>query len=70
MAENAKAFAKYGARFLARGGNSEVVEGRSYSRTGTVEFKYFDTALTATTHLNMRGLIPTGVMIDRRGPSL
>jgi uncharacterized protein (DUF1330 family) len=46
VAENAKAFAKYGARFVARGGNSEVVEGRSYSRTVIVEFEDFDTALT------------------------
>jgi uncharacterized protein (DUF1330 family) len=46
VAENAKAFAKYGARFLARGGNSEVVEGRSYSRTVIVELKDFDAALT------------------------
>jgi uncharacterized protein (DUF1330 family) len=46
VAENAKAFGKYGARFLARGGNSEVVEGRSYSRTVIIEFKDFDTALT------------------------
>ena len=28
VAENAKAFGKYGAPFLARGGSSEVVEGR------------------------------------------
>jgi uncharacterized protein (DUF1330 family) len=46
VAENAIAFAKYGARFLARGGKSEIVEGRGHSRTVVIEFKDFDTALT------------------------
>jgi uncharacterized protein (DUF1330 family) len=45
VAENANAFAKYGARFLARGGKSEVVEGQGHSRTVVLEFKDFDTAL-------------------------
>src|SRR5687768_13346990 len=45
VAENANAFAKYGARFLTRGGKSETVEGRGYSRTVVIEFKDFDTAL-------------------------
>jgi uncharacterized protein (DUF1330 family) len=45
VAENANAFSKYGARFLARGGKSEAVEGRGYSRTVIIEFKDFDTAL-------------------------
>jgi uncharacterized protein (DUF1330 family) len=46
VAENANAFAKHGARFLARGGKSEVVEGRGHSRTVVIEFKDFDPALT------------------------
>jgi uncharacterized protein (DUF1330 family) len=45
MTENAKALIKYGARFLARGGKSELVEGRGHSRTVIVEFKDFETAL-------------------------
>jgi len=45
IAANATALTKYGARFLVRGGKSEVVEGRGYSRTVVVEFKDFDTAL-------------------------
>src|SRR5215207_4877644 len=45
VAENANAFAKFGARFLARGGKSELVEGRGHSRTVVLEFKDFDTAL-------------------------
>jgi uncharacterized protein (DUF1330 family) len=43
---NATALTKYGARFLVRGGKSEVVEGRGYSRTVVVEFEDFDTAIT------------------------
>jgi uncharacterized protein (DUF1330 family) len=45
IAANATALTKYGARFLVRGGKSEVVEGRGYSRTVVVEFKDFDMAL-------------------------
>jgi uncharacterized protein (DUF1330 family) len=45
MAENAKAFRKYGARFLTRGGKSEAVEGEGRSRTVLIEFKDFATAL-------------------------
>ena len=45
VAENAKAFRKYGARFLARGGKSEAVEGKGRSRTVVIEFKDYATAL-------------------------
>ena len=45
IAENAKAFRKYRAKFLARGGKSEVVEGRGRSRTVVIEFKDYATAL-------------------------
>jgi uncharacterized protein (DUF1330 family) len=45
LAENAKAFRKYGAKFVARGGKSEVVEGAGRSRTVVIEFKDFATAL-------------------------
>ena len=45
IAENANAFAKYGARFLVRGGRSDVVEGRGRSRTVVIEFNDFETAL-------------------------
>jgi uncharacterized protein (DUF1330 family) len=45
MAENANALIKYGGRFLARSGKSEIVEGRGHSRTVVVEFKDFETAL-------------------------
>jgi uncharacterized protein (DUF1330 family) len=45
IAENAKAFRKYGAKFLTRGGKSEAVEGKGRSRTVVIEFKDFATAL-------------------------
>lgn len=45
IAANAEAFRKYGARFLARGGRAEAVEGSSRSRTVLIEFKDYDTAL-------------------------
>ena len=45
IAENAKAFRKYGARFLARGGKSNVVEGHGRSRVVVIEFKDYTTAL-------------------------
>ena len=45
VAENAKAFRKYGARFLARGGKSEAVEGEGRSRMVMIEFKDYATAL-------------------------
>jgi uncharacterized protein (DUF1330 family) len=44
-AYNAKAFRKYGARFLARGGKSNVVEGHGRSRVVVIEFKDYTTAL-------------------------
>ncbi len=45
VAENAVAFRKYGARFLARAGKSETVEGSARSRNVVIEFKDYATAL-------------------------
>ena len=45
QAANAIAFAKYGARFLTRGGSSEVKEGALRSRHVIIEFKDYATAL-------------------------
>ncbi len=45
IAANAVAFAKYGARFLVRGGRAEVVEGRFRARVVVIEFADYDTAL-------------------------
>jgi uncharacterized protein (DUF1330 family) len=46
IAENAKAFRKYGARFLARGGKSETVEGKGRSRNVLIEFPDYAAALS------------------------
>ena len=45
VAANAAAFAKYGARFLVRGGRSEAPEGTPRSRNVVIEFKDYDTAI-------------------------
>jgi uncharacterized protein (DUF1330 family) len=45
LAENRNAFRKYGARFLIRGGKSEVVEGTGRTRIVVIEFKDYATAL-------------------------
>jgi uncharacterized protein (DUF1330 family) len=45
VAANAKAFAKYGARFLVRGDRHVVKEGRARARTVILEFKDYATAL-------------------------
>jgi uncharacterized protein (DUF1330 family) len=42
---NAEAFAKYGARFLVRGGASEQKEGALRARHVVIEFKDYATAL-------------------------
>ena len=42
---NAMAFAKYGARFLVRGGKHVTKEGSSRSRNVVLEFKDYETAL-------------------------
>ncbi|HEY4044414.1 MAG TPA: DUF1330 domain-containing protein [Rhodopila sp.] len=45
VAANAAAFAKFGARFLVRGGRSEAPEGTSRARNVVLEFKDYDTAV-------------------------
>lgn len=44
-AENANAFRKYGARFLTRGGQCEMPEGRLRSRIVVIEFPSYRAAL-------------------------
>ncbi|GHC30547.1 uncharacterized protein (DUF1330 family) [Gemmobacter caeni] len=41
---NALPFARYGARFLVRGGEQQVVEGSAKSRTVVIEFADLETA--------------------------
>lgn len=45
VAANGKALAKYGARFMARGGKTERQEGAPRSRVVVVEFPSYDAAL-------------------------
>jgi uncharacterized protein (DUF1330 family) len=45
VAANAAAFAKYGAKFVVRGGRFEVPEGSARSRNIVLEFKDYATAL-------------------------
>ncbi|GFE65921.1 DUF1330 domain-containing protein [Litoreibacter roseus] len=44
-AANAEPFAKYGARFVVRGGTQEVREGAAKKRTVVIEFKDLATAV-------------------------
>jgi uncharacterized protein (DUF1330 family) len=45
IAVNAKAFKKYGGRFLARGGPYEAPEGKPRSRTVVIEFPTYSAAV-------------------------
>jgi uncharacterized protein (DUF1330 family) len=45
IVENAKALHKFGARFLTRGGKSEIPEGHTRSRVVVIEFPTYAAAL-------------------------
>lgn len=45
VAANADAFAKFGARFIVRGGTFEAAEGEARSRNVVLEFADYETAL-------------------------
>ena len=46
VAANAAPFAKFGARFLVRGGRYETMEGTSRARNVIIEFPSYDAAMT------------------------
>ena len=45
VAANAVSFRKYGAKFLTRGGKSEMAEGKLRSRVVIIEFPNYESAL-------------------------
>ena len=45
VAANGAALARYGARFLVRGGNFETVEGEARSRNVVIEFPSYEAAM-------------------------
>ncbi len=45
METNGAAFAKFGARFLVRGGSFEALEGQARARNVVIEFPDYETAL-------------------------
>ena len=46
VAANAEPFARFGARFLARGGRTEVMEGSTRARNVIIEFPSLDAAMS------------------------
>lgn len=58
VAGNAKAFAKYGGKFLARGGQFENPEGTSRSRHVIIEFESYQQALDCYNSEEYQSVIP------------
>ncbi|MEP1208545.1 MAG: DUF1330 domain-containing protein [Rhizobiaceae bacterium] len=58
VAGNAKAFAKYGGRFLARGGQFENPEGSCRSRHVIIEFDSYQQALDCYNSEEYQSVIP------------
>lgn len=64
VAANAEAFAKFGARFIVRGGSYEAVEGPARARNVVIEFPSYEAALAC-----YRSPEYAGAMAYRRGAS-
>lgn len=57
VAANGEVFRRYGAKFLVRGGRSEVMEGASRARSVIIEFTDYDTALACYRSPEYRKLV-------------
>ena len=57
VAHNGAVFARYGARFLVRGGDYEANEGPARSRNVVIEFKDYQTALACYHSAEYQALI-------------
>lgn len=72
-AANAVAFAKYGAKFVVRGGAQDVMEGTARPRTVVIEFKDMDTAKACYNSpeyqhaLSIRTAVSTGDLVIVEG---
>lgn len=73
VAANAVAFAKFGARFLVRGGRFEAPEGTPRARNVVIEFENYDTAVACyqspeyTAAKALRELVSTGDVLIIEG---
>ena len=73
IAANKAAFDKYGAKFLVRGGKSEVFEGPAATRLVVIEFDSYQTALDCYQFAGIPGgaeaqaEVFEGAFRDRRG---
>jgi len=74
QAANAAAFKKYGARFIVRGGESQVVEGSFKQRHVVIEFDSYEQALACyrspeyAAALKIRKDIADGDLVIVKGP--
>ncbi len=73
IAANAAPFAEYGARFLVRGGEREVREGKARARTVVIEFPSYEDALACYESASyqkakaLRDPVSTGDLVIIRG---
>jgi len=72
VAANGPAFAKFGGRFLVRGGRQETVEGTARSRNVVIEFESYEQALAcyrspeyvAAMNLRMKAAVADMIVIE------
>ena len=64
---NGAAFAKYGARFLVRGGKRQVAAGTARARNVVIEFRDYETAIACHESPGISGGRETARRRQRRG---